>query len=255
MPGQETFTEPASDPDRFLPSVSIDCVIFGFHDEQLKVLLINFKHTDIWALPGGYIRLEEDMDEAASRILRERTSVENIFLEQFYAFGRRERVCGALQQRIFDALGIPLSPDAWISRRFVSVGYYALVDFSKVIPNPDAHLELCTWFGFDELPSLAFDHSQIVQKALATLQSRLDHHIVGLNLLPDTFTMAELQSLYETILSKKLLRTNFQRKMLGLEILERVEKRFSGRAHKAPYLYRFDLSKAEAYFQGEGFWK
>ena len=96
---------------------------------------------------------------------------------------------------------------------------------------------------------MAFDPSDIVQKALIALQSRLDHNIVGFNLLPDTFTMAELQRLYETILGKKLLRANFQRKMLGLEILERVEKRFSGRAHKAPYLYRFDLSKEVGYAQ------
>ena len=239
---ENTFHEPAHKSEDFLPSVSIDCVIFGFHDAQLKVLLINFKNTDIWALPGGYVRLEEDMDEAARRVLRERTSVENIFLEQFYAFGQRERVCRDLQQQIFNALGIPLAEDTWISKRFISVGYYALVDFSKVTPNPDAHLEECTWFGLDELPPLAFDHSEILQKALATLQSRLDYKLVVFNLLPDTFTMAELQSLYETILGKKLLRANFQRKILGLEILERVEKRFSGRAHKAPYLYRFDLS-------------
>lgn len=249
MLSKQIFIEPANEPDKFLPSVSIDCVIFGFHDGQIKVLLINFKNTNIWALPGGYIRLEEDMDEAAIRILRERTAVEDIFLEQFYTFGRRERVCRDMQQSIFDALEIPLAFDAWISQRFVSVGYYALVDFSKVIPNPDAHLAVCTWFALDELPELAFDHSQIVQKALATLQSRLDHNLVGFNLLPDTFTMAELQSLYETILGKKLLRTNFQRKMLGMEILERVEKRFSGRAHKAPYLYRFDVSKREDSFQ------
>lgn len=249
MRREKPFTEPAEEPDKFLPSVSIDCVIFGFHNSQLKVLLINFKNTDIWALPGGYIRLEEDMDEAASRILQERTSVQDIFLEQFYTFGQRERVCRDLQQRIFDALDIPLSPDAWISQRFVSVGYYALVDFSRVVPRPDEHLEVCTWSGLDDLPPLAFDHSDIVQKALIALQSRLDHNIVGFNLLPDTFTMAELQRLYETILGKKLLRTNFQRKMLGLEILERVEKRFSGRAHKAPYLYRFDLSKEVGYAQ------
>lgn len=171
MRPEETFTEQATEPDKFLPSVSIDCVIFGFHDQQIKVLLINFKNTDIWALPGGYIRLDEDMDEAATRILRERASVEDIYLEQFYTFGHRERVCRDLQQRIFNALNIPLSPDAWISQRFVSVGYYALVDFSKVIPKPDEHLQVCTWFGLDELPALAFDHSDIVQKALTTLQS------------------------------------------------------------------------------------
>ena len=248
MRHQYNITEPLNEADKYLPSVSVDCAIFGFHDNQLKVLLIRFKNTDLWALPGGYIRIEEDMDEAASRILKERTAVEDIFLEQFYTFGQRERVDPSVQQKILDAIDVPLLPDAWISRRFVSVGYYALVDFTKVIPTIDMSSDACDWCSLDELPPLMFDHSLIIEKALQTLRSRLDHGLIGPNLLPDSFTMQELQRLYETILGKKLLRANFQRKILSLGILERMEKRYSGRAHKAPYLYRFNLKKGPEFF-------
>lgn len=225
---------------QFLPSVSIDCVIFGFHDGQLKVLLVKFFNTDFWALPGGYVRLDEDIEEAATRILEERTAVRDVYLEQFYTFGQRERVQKAVQEKIVGALGLSLAPEHWITKRFVSVGYYALVDFTKVTPTPDATADVCEWFGLDEMPQLVFDHSYIVQKALQTLRLRLSDTLIGHNLLPDTFTMQELQSLYEAILSKKFQRANFQRKILSMGILERVEKKFSGRAHKAPYLYRFN---------------
>ena len=108
----------------------------------------------------------------------------------------------------------------------------------------------CAWFSLDEVPSLVFDHTYIVQKALEILPHRLSSNLVSSNLLPETFTMQELQCLYETVLGKKMLRGNFQRKMLNLGILERVDKKFSGRAHKAPYLYRFDVKKEEGYFGG-----
>lgn len=230
---------------KFLPSVSVDCVIFGFHDRQLKVLLVRFKNTELWALPGGYIYLEEDMDRAANRILEERTAVRDVFLEQFYAFGQCNRVEKSVQQEVVGAIGKNISPDHWITRRFVSVGYYALVDYTQVTPTPDGTSDICNWCSFEEMPSLVFDHTLIVQKALDTLRLRLNNNLIGSNLLPETFTMQELQSLYETIIGKKLLRANFQRKMLSLGILERVDKKFSGKAHKAPYLYRFDMKKTE----------
>ena len=224
---------------QFLPGVSIDCVIFGFHDNQLRVLLIKFFNTDLWALPGGYIHLDEDMDVAAIRILGERTGVKDVYLEQFHTFGQRERVDKKIQEKIVNALGLTLSGSHWITRRFVSVGYFALVDFTRVTPTPDASADVCAWFALDAIPELVFDHSFIVQKALNTLRNSLSSNQIGHNLLPDTFTMQELQRMYETILGKKFQRANFQRKILGLGILERVDKKFSGRAHKAPYLYRF----------------
>lgn len=248
MEQRKAHLEHLEEKQQFLPSVSIDCVIFGFHDSQLKVLLVRFKNTDLWALPGGYVYLNEDIDQAANRILEERTAVEGVYLEQFYAFGQRERVALSVQRKIVEAIGITISSDHWITKRFVSVGYYALVDFSKVIPTPDGSSDICDWCSLYEIPELVFDHSHIVEKALEALRLRLSTSLIGSNLLPETFTMQELQSLYETILGKKLSRTNFHRKMLNLGILERVEKKFSGRAHKAPYLYRFDARKSEGLF-------
>jgi ADP-ribose pyrophosphatase YjhB (NUDIX family) len=237
------YVEHLEERHQFLPNVSVDCVIFGFHDGQLKVLLIQFKNTHFWALPGGYIHMEEDVDEAAARILEERTTVRGVYLEQFYAFGQRQRVDKATQQKIVEALGLTLKPDHWITHRFVTVGYFALVDFTEVTPMPDVSTDVCEWFALDEMPELVFDHSHIVQKALAAMRQRLSNNLIGYKLLPEMFTMQELQRLYETILDRKFQRANFQRKILSLGILERVEKKFSGGAHKAPYLYRFDLEK------------
>jgi hypothetical protein len=118
-----------------------------------------------------------------------------------------------------------------------------------VTPTPDATADVCEWFGLDEMPPLVFDHSYIVKKALAILRLRLNDKLLGQNLLPDTFTMQELQNLYEAILGRKFQRANFQRKILGMRILERVDKKFSGRAHKAPYLYRFEVEKSQAIFE------
>jgi hypothetical protein len=129
--------------------------------------------------------------------------------------------------------------DHWLLKRFVSIGYYALVDFTKAIPTPDSISDSCDWFSLDSLPTLMQDHRQIVDKALQVLQANLDHKLIGFNLLPENFTMGDLQCLYETILNKKLIRAAFQRKMLSLGILERVAKKWTGGAHKAPYLYRF----------------
>ena len=127
----------------------------------------------------------------------------------------------------------------WLLRRFISVGYYALVDFTKAVPHPDSLSDRCDWYDLRSLPALMLDHRAMVEKALQTLRLNLDHKLIGFNLLPGSFTMGDLQSLYETILGEKLNRTSFQRKMLGLDMLERLEKKRTGGAHKAPYLYRF----------------
>jgi ADP-ribose pyrophosphatase YjhB (NUDIX family) len=235
-----------------IPQLSVDTVVFGFHDDQLKVLLLKFRNLDYWALPGGFILEDEDLDTAARRVLFERTGLNDIYLEQFYTFGQKERAYADVHQHIMQAQGRRYPPDHWILKRFVSIGYYALVDFSKVSPSPDALSDTCGWFDIASMPSLVFDHNQIFQKALETLRLMLDHKLVGFNLLPDTFTMGELQKLYETILDKKILRTNFQRKMLSLEILERVEKKISGGAHKAPYVYRFDQRKGANFLKERG---
>lgn len=221
-----------------LPNISIDCVIFGFHDHQLKVLSVRFKKTEFNALPGGFVYLEEGVEQAARRILEERTGLKEIYLEQFYVFGQADRKNTDSHRRFLEENGIEADDGHWLLQRFISIGYYALVDFSKVTLRADSLSEWCQWFEISDLPPLIMDHAEIVQKALKTLRLRLDYSLSAFTLLPETFTMSELQTLYETIQNRKLLRTNFQRKILSMDILERIDKKWTGGAHKAPYLYR-----------------
>jgi 8-oxo-dGTP diphosphatase len=224
----------------YIPHLSIDCVIIGFHDNELKVLLSKYPNLDLWALQGGFIKKTEDIDAAANRILEELTGLSNIYLKQFHTFGKAHRpiYSESLKQSLedvpFDMENVP-----FLNQRFVSIGYYSLVDFPKVTPSVNFFFERSEWHDIQNLPNLAFDHADIIQHALETLRHSLDYHLVGFNLLPETFTMKALQSLYETILGEPLRRNNFQEKMLNLNILERLEKQFTGKAHKAPFLYRF----------------
>jgi 8-oxo-dGTP diphosphatase len=230
----------------FLPGLAIDTVIFGFHDNQLKVLLLAYKNSGLYALPGGFIHDDEDVNQAARRVLESRTSLTDIYLDQFYVFGNYSRYDPAPLKAIMLARGYTPPADHWLLKRFVSVGYYALVDFTKAVPAPDEISDSCDWYSLDSLPVLMQDHRNIIDKALQTLQSNLDQKLIGFNLMTDEFTMGDLQSLYETILNKKLIRAAFQRKMLSLGIMERVAKKWTGGAHKAPYLYKFISMKTSA---------
>ena len=227
----------------FLPGLAIDLVIFGFHQHQVKILLLEYRNTNLLALPGGFIREAEDLNNAARRVLAERTGLTNIYLEQFYVFGNQNRHNPAPLRAIMEAKGATVLENHWLLRRFVTVGYYALIDFTKAVPIPDSLSDTCDWFDLNSLPPLMLDHALIVQKALETLRDDLDRKLIGFNLLAESFTMAELQRLYETILGQELHRSSFQRKILSLGILERLEKQYSGGAHKAPYLYRFISEK------------
>ncbi|MFN8258541.1 MAG: NUDIX domain-containing protein [Bacteroidales bacterium] len=227
-------------PEIFIQQVSIDCVIFGFHGHQLKVLLPKLKGLENkWTLPGGYIMQNEAIDSAAQRILKERTGLKDIYLEQFSVFGNTERNTYETMKKFLENNGSIPGPNHWSAKRFISIGYYALVDFTNVKPTPSYFDEFCDWYEIKKLPDLAFDHAEIIDKALSYLQQSLDYKLVGLHLMPEEFTMKELQVLYETILDKPLRRDNFQRKMLSLNILERLDKKYTGAANKAPYLYRF----------------
>lgn len=232
----------ANDPtgQTFMPGLAIDAVIFGFHDHQLKVLLMQYKKSDIFALPGGFIHKEENLDDAAHRVVSERTDLKNIYLEQFYVFGDTARFDPTPLKNIMMANGLVPNDDHWLLQRFISVGYYALVDFTKVTPMPDRIFDNCAWYAIADIPKLMQDHNQIIKKALESLRRDLDNKLVGFNLMPAEFTMNNLQTLYETILDKKLLRPAFQRKMLSLGVFERIAKKWTGGAHKAPYLYRFN---------------
>lgn len=224
----------------YLRHIAYDSVIFGFSGEKLKILITRYHNTGLYALPGGFVQLHENLNDAVRRGLKERTGLDNIYLEQFYTFGNVARYKPEIMQTILEANGHSTEKYAWMLDRFLSVAYYALINYNDVVPTPDALSDSCDWYDMDELPNLMLDHAEIVAKALQTLRENLDRKLVGMNLLPSRFTLGELQKVYEAILGEKLHRGTFQRKMLSLDILKRHEKQYSGAAHKAPFLYSFE---------------
>jgi 8-oxo-dGTP diphosphatase len=235
----QKIPDPGKGETGFLPGLAIDTVIFGFHERQLRILILEYRNTGLFALPGGFITENEDLDAAALRMLSERTGLQDVYLEQFHVFGSSSRHDPSSMRTIMKKNKIKVSPGHWLLKRFVSVGYYALINFTKAVPRPDLMSDTCEWYDMKNLPPLIQDHEIIVQKALDTLRLNLDRRLIGFNLLPEMFTITDLQVLYETILDEKLNRSSFQRRILGLKILRRVEKKYSGGSHKAPWLYQF----------------
>lgn len=232
---EQAINQPDAQP-ALIPQLTLDCVILGFHDGQLKVLLLRWKDTQDWSLPGGPIQQNEAVDDAAYRVLRERTCLDQIFLRQFHTFGELPRydleVIKEKLKHVFD-------PELWYERA-ISIGYYALVDYSQVSPTPDQYTDECRWWDTDAIPGLLFDHNHIIDLALKALRVELSLQPLGLKLLPEKFTMPELQRMYEIILGKALDPRNFYKKIKSLGILTRLNERKRGGAHKAPYLYCFE---------------
>ena len=203
-------------------AVTVDCVVFGLDDEDLKVLLIRRDlppFEDKWALPGGFVRLDETLDEAARRELQEETSLERVFLEQLYTFG-----------------GIDRDP----RERVITVAYYALVRLSDHRVQAATDARDAVWFAMDDLPPLAFDHDQLLETAHQRLQGKVRYQPIGFELLPPKFTLTQLQKLYEIVLGRVLDKRNFRKKIQGMGILEELDEVEKDVAHRAARLYRFD---------------
>ena len=205
------------------PSVTADCVIFGFDGLNLKVLLIQrgiepFKGR--WAFPGGFMQMDETIEECARRELREETGLVINTVEQFHTFSDVNR-----------------DP----RERVISVAHYALVRLAEVEGGDDA--ASAQWFAESEIPSLAFDHDRILRMALSTLKERICFEPIGFELLPEVFTMTELQNLYEAILGVKFDRRNFYNKMIKLGILAEAEPRPDGASRRTPSKYCFNAAK------------
>lgn len=233
------------DSEKYQPGLSIDCVIFGFGDNQLKVLLVKTAYGEKWGLPGGFVPMDEDLDLAANGVLYKRTGLKGIFLRQFATFGAVKRNEGHFNDAIFDILGTPVQERKWYMQRFVTVGYYALVDLLKAVPQHKKEKEIVEWIDHNAVQDLILDHREILDKALETLRMELNLMPVGYNLLPEKFTIPELQRLYETILGRKLDRRNFLRKITAIGILTKLDEKKSNVAHKAPNLYSFDKDRYE----------
>ncbi|MCX8532487.1 NUDIX hydrolase [Chryseobacterium luquanense] len=232
-PQQQFLKKSEEAKDLFIPHLSTDPVVFGFDQSELKVLLLQMTYRKQWLLPGGYVKKDEDLDAAAERVLRERAGISDVYLEEFAVFGKKNR-----SEFYFEDFDESL----WHKQRFISIGYYALYNPDNANLIIDEFSEKCEWIYLSQLSEieLAMDHREIIEKALLTLRERISYKPIGYNLLPEKFTLSELQKLYETILGKELNRGNFYRKIKNLGILRKLDEQRRGGAHKSPDLYSFD---------------
>jgi 8-oxo-dGTP diphosphatase len=213
--GQYTYAYPRA-------ALAVDCVVFGLDVSDLKVLLIQRRlepHQHAWALPGGFVRLDETLDEAARRELAEEAGVTDVYLEQLYTFGDLDR-----------------DP----RERVVTVAYFALAKLSDHRIRAATDALGVGWFSLDDLPALAFDHPAIVAKATERLRGKVRYAPVGFELLPPRFSLTQLQRLYEIILGTELDKRNFRKKILSMDLLVETDELERGVRHRAARLYRFD---------------
>ncbi|MCC6806509.1 MAG: NUDIX hydrolase [Deltaproteobacteria bacterium] len=210
------------------PALAVDCVVFGRDEKALKVLLIKrglppFK--DMWALPGGFVRIDESLDAAARRELKEETGFADVFLEQLYTFGAVDR-----------------DP----RERVVSVAYYALVNLQGHQPKAASDAAEADWFALDALPKLAFDHKEILRVARERLRAKVRYQPIGFELLPEKFSLSALQRLYETVLDTSLDKRNFRKKLGEMDFVVATGELESGVTHRRAQLFRFDEKKYQA---------
>ena len=206
-------------------ALTVDCVVFGLDERELKVLLIQrklapFQHA--WALPGGFVRVDETIDGAAARELREEAGVTDVYLEQLYTFGALDR-----------------DP----RERVVTVAYYALAKLGDHRIRAATDAMGVGWFSLDELPKLAFDHADILTRAHERLRGKVRYAPIGFELLPARFSLTQLQRLYEIVLGKPLDKRNFRKKILAMDLLVETDEVEQGVRHRAARLYRFDRRK------------
>ena len=206
------------------PALAVDCVVFGLDADDLKVLLIQraLEPRHKWALPGGFVHIDETLDDAARRELREEAGVTDAFLEQLFTFGELDR-----------------DP----RERVVTVAYYALVKLGDHAIRAATDALGVAWFSVDQLPPLAFDHRRIVEVAHERLRGKVRWAPIGFELLPPRFTLTQLQRLYELILGTDLDKRNFRKKILSMDLLVETDELETGVAHRAARLYRFDRKK------------
>jgi 8-oxo-dGTP diphosphatase len=204
------------------PALTVDCVVFGYDGGGLKVLLIQRElepHAHAWALPGGFVRIDEGLEDAARRELEEETGITRVYLEQLYTFGEVDR----------DPRG-----------RVVTVAYFALAKLSDHTIRAAGDAENVAWFEVRDPPPLAFDHARILAVAVERLRGKVRYAPVGFELLPPKFSLSQLQHLYEVVLERRLDKRNFRKKILATELVVETDERQQDVAHRAARLYRFD---------------
>lgn len=216
--------------DNNLFYVAVDCIIFGFHEGELKLLLIKRKLEPCkgeWSLMGGFLNKDESIDAAAERVLQDLTGLENVFMEQIGIFGELERDPG---------------------ERVLSAAYYALININDY-DKDQADQHNAVWVPMNEIPQLIFDHNIMVKIALKQLRRKAAVEPIGFNLLPQYFTLPQFQALYEAIFGETLDKRNFRKKVLAMDVLEKSDEKDKSNSKRGAFYYRFDDDKYNALIQ------
>ncbi|MFT4168833.1 MAG: NUDIX hydrolase [Dysgonomonas sp.] len=235
-------------PQYYYRNVSVDNVIFGYHERELKVLLQRPQNIEKWMLPGGYIKRTETAEESAYDIVRNRTKLENLTLYLFKVFSKPDRVKDeSFNREKFQAIqGFDIPDDHWMFENFISIGYFALTEYTLVKPTGDYYAEECCWWDINNLPSLLYDHEQMIKEALIYLKFQAYLQPIGYDLLPEKFTIPEIHSLYETILDKQIDIRNFTKKLTNMGLIIKLKEQRNIGAHRSPFLYKFDKERYDS---------
>lgn len=209
------------------PAVTVDCIVFALDQQEMELRILLIKRGEepfkgSWALPGGFVLPDESLIDAAERELYEETGLKDIFLEQLYTFGDPKR-----------------DP----RERVISVSYYALVNIENKCLNASTDASDAAWFSLTDLPNLVFDHNRMVECAVERLKGKIEYKPIGFELLPNKFTLRQLQSLYEIILNKVIDKRNFRKKILKMDILDELDEIEKDVTHRAARLYKFNKKK------------
>jgi hypothetical protein len=254
MDNRYVWKELVAKGDVFQPGISVDCVILGFYEGTLRVLLNKFNSFHKWMLPGGFVHRNEDVDASAHRVLKLRTGLDDIYLSQFNVFGNANRTDLNENEDVLLKQGfknVKNRKKHWLIQRFISIGYYALVEYSEVKIHADSGEEV-QWFNINELPELYSDHNHIVKKAIAFLRNQIRIIPIAYKLLPEKFTLTELRNIYEAILGRELDRRNFQRKMFSIGFVTKLAETQKKPGFKTTTLFSFNKEKcAEMFLSSE----
>lgn len=208
--------------------VAVDCIIFGFDNEDLKILLIkrNFEPCKgEWSLMGGFPKEKETLDEAAVRILKDLTGLDNIYMEQLYTYGELDRDPG---------------------ERVISVAYSSIIKTDKYLESKNDGYD-ARWFSVIKIPDVIFDHKRMIEKAIRRLRRRAASEPIGFELLPEKFTIPQLRKLYEAIYQEKLDKRNFSKKIFSMNVMEKLDTKDKSSSKKGAFLYRFDIQKYNSF--------
>lgn len=241
----QDIINPIFNADAYYHEMSVDTVIFGYHEGSLKVLLLRPANFDLWMLPGGYIRKNESAERAARNVVFSRTRLDAIETAPVGVYSNPDRMKNG-RSAVMESMrsqGINIPDDFWMFNQFVSLGYMALTEYAKVQPSGSFYAEDVRWWSLDDLPQLIYDHAQIISEAKTRLKYIAYTKPIGYDLLPEKFTLPEIRTLYETVLEKKFDDRNFAKKMTNLGIITKLDETRAIGPHRSPYLYTFNKDR------------